>query len=335
MKISFTARHLVKDQATFDELVAGIDRVRKAREYLASAERVEGIFRMRVNHLSSTPELYPVLLNLGKKTRAEGIDFILQTDRGPGTSFALGTLYRNADVCMIYGMDNLHVDKAMPQLVEMAERLVEDDKVLGAGCRTKINLYDLPEEDVMRQFHEVYYMIAAGAREGVNMPLNPSNLNLSNVPSIFAALGDLYGDFAALNHTASGSQKLCDYISYITTISNHENFTHEYTMFIHQGVPDIVRMYFDYEENKFYRDTSKLSEQDRKDERVKIRNFIKGYTLELAKVVDVQEKLVAVVSDPSTKDLILRNSSSYRQDPGVDSEKLVYEVDSLIKEGLG
>ncbi len=344
MIISATARHYIGNEATLEEFKGGngiIDRTvnslgKEARNLNKRGYNVK--HKLRVDYDSRFgQDNFLEVKKLGEEIRKEGIGFNLQVGMGPGYSFLEGLLFRDCDVSIVYGADQIHINKNLDCFAEVCFRLNTENKVLGGAARpNKVLLSDVPEGDLMRQIHETYYTLAAGGYEGRKID-NPFNFDTSNGSSLYIGVnseggfGDLTSGFAAINHNSTRAQIVCQNLVNIANNSNPNNFCSEYGIFINEGIKNIVMIYIDFSENMFYRDKGKLSEKDIKQEIKKREKFIKSHTYELGKIPYIKDKLVKILRDNKIIEIIERNIVGYELK---NSKRFINRVNVLMIEGL-
>jgi len=341
--ISFGGRHLVRNDETLTELLEVIvPRTVEAKQQGGPSVS----HRLIVNaFLDEDGQAYIKRLDeLRKELHGEGVRLDYQQGRGPGFSFYSALMQRDADVTVLYGAEDIDVRAIQPEEAPwFAREMSEGDIALGVGCRPQVMLHDqVPEADVMRQLHEVYYAIAAGAREGLR-PENPFDHDLSKAPSVFAGVngvggfGDLTTGLAFFNHNASGASSLANFFSRVTRTPgvDPEFFASEYAFHIHAGAENTFRIYTAYNKNKFYGEKTEPTDDEREAAMEKVAKSTLDYNRQLAKIPEVYAKLIRTVEDPATKPSIRRNISSYKGFTKIASpEELLERVDGLMRQGL-
>ncbi len=341
MRISFGGRHFIGNQETLDEFVNGI--VPRTREAAAQKDLdYDSLHRLRVNlPLGENTQEYAKQLDSLRKELHGEIDLSFMIGRGPGVSFKDLLMQREGDVTVLYGAEDIDIRHIQPEVAWMADKMLSKDYPLGVGCRPQVMLAQVPEADVMRQLHEVYYAIAAGANEE-ERPENPFSLDLSKGSSVFVGIGgrggfgDITSGLSLFNHQSSRAQKVANHFSFVTSVAEPEMFTSEYAIHIHAGINNIFRAYTSYNENKFYDRKTEFSDTERTAAMEKIDRFIDFYNSNLMKVPDVKHKLLLTVGNPETKQAILGNlGTSWRGFTKIATpEELVERVDGLMKEVL-
>lgn len=344
MRISLGGRHFIGNQETLDTLVKEI--IPRTQE--AASTKTEGydaVHKLRVNiPLGDNTLEYAKQINSLRKKHQGEIDISFMIGRGPGVSFKDLLMQREGEVTVLYGAEDMDIRVIQPEVAWMASQMIKNNMTLGVGCRPQVMLHQVPEADVMRQLHEVYYALAAGAKEGLQ-PENPFNLDLSKGPSIFVGdngkggFGDITSGLSLFNHVSNSlyagmnDQEVANYFSYITSIIEPEMFTSEYALHIHVGIDNTLRTYTSYDENKFYERKTEFSDSERSAAMYKIDGFISFYNQNLMKIPEVRDKILDTVQNPDTKQRILSNlGTSWNGFTKVATpEELVERVDSVMK----
>ncbi|HIH34038.1 MAG TPA: hypothetical protein HA223_02110 [Nanoarchaeota archaeon] len=340
MRISFGGRHYIVNQETLDEFVAEI--VPRTREAAAQKDTgYDSLHRLRVNiPMNEKTQDYSQQLDSIRKELQGEIDLSFMIGRGPGVSFKDLLMQREGDVTVLYGAEDLDIRKIQPEIVWMADKMLSGDFPLGVGCRPQVMLHTTPEADLMRQLHEGFYALAAGASEELR-PENPFSLDLSKGSSIFVGtdgkggFGDITSGLSLFNHKSSKAQDVANYFSFVTSIVEPEMFTSEYAIHIHAGIENIFRAYTSYNENRFYEKGERPGWFNVCEDMAKIDNFIIGYNQELAKIPRVYSAVKDTVLSPETKYKLGRNLDGWKGFSGnISPEKILDRVNEAMRKGL-
>ncbi|MEK6852327.1 MAG: hypothetical protein AABX59_00455 [Nanoarchaeota archaeon] len=353
IKISYGGRHFIGNREQLEVLVSDI--VPKTLEAVESPEsKIAGTVvdytphhRLRVNlpEVSNKTPVETALLVLESmnkldelRKRYQGkIDISYMLGRGPGISYGDLLMQRTGDFTAIYGAEDMDIRQIQPELVWMAEEMLSRDLVLGTGARPRIMLNPVPEGDVMRQLHEVWYALDAGATEGF-LPDNPFGHDLSKGSSVFVGVngkggfGDLTSGLNLFNHRASKAQETSNFFNYLSRIVDPEMFATEYGIHIWTGVNNIYRAYASYTENRFDARPTEFSDEARQEAITRMKGFIGRYNSDLKKVPKISEKFQAFINQDNNERILVQATVWPELDLKVSIPRLTEEVYTAMKE---